>query len=125
TGVTDVILLEGINDIGNNPHTFYPERIIAAMKQIISRVKEQGIKIYGGTLTPFKGAEGDYYTPKGEETRQAVNHWIRNGNAFDGFIDFDKAIRDPKDAKRMLPEYDSGDHLHPNDAGYQVMANAI
>lgn len=125
TGVTDVILLEGINDIGNNPHTFYPERIIAAMKQIISQVHEKGIKIYGGTLTPFKGAKDDYYTPQGEDTRQEVNHWIRNSNAFDGVIDFDKAIRDPKDIKRMLAKYDSGDHLHPNDAGYKEMANTV
>ena len=82
--------------------------------------------IYGGTLTPFEGTTfPGYFTPAGEVKRQAVNQWIRTSGAFDAVIDFDKAIRDPVHPTRMLPVYDSGDHLHPNDAGYQAMANAI
>jgi lysophospholipase L1-like esterase len=68
---------------------------------------------------------GDYGTPAGEAQRQALNQWIRTSYAFDGVIDFDKAVRDPADPTRLLPAFDSGDHAHPNDAGYQTMANAI
>ena len=66
-----------------------------------------------------------YYTEAGESTRQAVNEWIRNGGEFDGVIDFDAAIRDPDDPQVMKAEYDSGDFLHPNDAGMQAMAHAV
>ncbi|HEU5138970.1 MAG TPA: SGNH/GDSL hydrolase family protein [Bacillales bacterium] len=125
TGVTDVILLEGINDIGHYPHTYDADKIISGMKQIIAQAHAHGLKIYGGTLTPFKGAGGGYYTPRGEQTRLTVNHWIRTSGAFDGVIEFDKAIRDPEHPHQMLPKYDSGDHLHPNDAGYKAMAEAI
>lgn len=136
TGVTDVILLEGINDIGysNFPEdaeteTREPttevtaEEIIRGTKQIIARVHAKGLNIIGGTLTPFKGAT--YYYEEGEEKRQTVNHWIRTSGAFDGVVDFDKVIRDPDDPQRMLPKYDSGDNIHPSDAGYQAMAEAI
>lgn len=124
-GVTDVILLEGINDIGKQPHTYDANKIIAGMKTIIKKVHAQGLRIYGGTLTPFQGKIGGYYTPQGEVTRETVNHWIRTSKAFDGVIDFDKALRDPNNPHRLRPKYDSGDHLHPNDAGYQAMANAV
>lgn len=132
TGVTDVILLEGINDIGferndepdTAPHeSVTAEQIIAGMQQIIRQVHAQGVRIHGGTLTPFKGA--DYYYPEGEAKRQAVNEFIRTSGAFDSVIDFDEAIRDPDNPLQMRPEYDSGDNLHPNDAGYEAMAEAI
>jgi lysophospholipase L1-like esterase len=131
-GVEYVILLEGINNIGipgllgQPSEVVTAEDIIAGHNQIVARVRERGIKIIGGTLTPFEGTTfPGYYTPEGEAKRQAVNHWIRTSGAFDAVIDFDKVIRDPAAPTRMLPAYDSGDHLHPNDAGYRAMANAI
>lgn len=131
-GAKWVILLEGINNIGI-PGAFglaaeqvSAEDIIAGHRQLIARARERGLKIFGATLTPFEGTTfPGYYTPAGEAKRQAVNAWIRGSGEFDAVIDFDKAIRDPAQPSRMLPAYDSGDHLHPNDAGYQAMANAI
>jgi lysophospholipase L1-like esterase len=125
TGVTHVIVLEGINDIGQareNP-TPTAEDLIAAHKQLIGRAHTRGIKIFGATLTPFEGA--NYFTQVGEAKRQAVNQWIRTSRAYDGVIDFDAATRDPSHPARFLPQYDSGDHLHPSDAGYKAMAEAI
>jgi lysophospholipase L1-like esterase len=125
TGVTHVIVLEGINDIGNarqNP-TPTAEDIIAGHRQIIERAHTRGLKIYGATLTPFEGAA--YFTREGEAKRQALNQWIRTSRAYDGVIDFDVATRDAANPTKYLPQYDSGDHLHPNDAGYQAMANAL
>ena len=81
------------------------------------------MKILGGTLTPFKGAR--YWTPAGEAKRAAVNQWIRHSGAFDGVIDFARAVADPGRPEILNPAYDSGDHLHPNGAGYRAMANAI
>jgi len=125
-GVTDVILLQGINDIGQLPHTYHAEAIISGMRQIIVRSHARGLRIYGGTLTPFEGATiPDFYTPQGEVARQAVNSFIRSSSAFDGVIDFDRAIRDPAHLGRLSPGYDSGDHVHPNDAGYRAMAQAV
>jgi lysophospholipase L1-like esterase len=131
-GAKFVILLEGINNIGipgafgRTSEIVTADDIIAGHKQLIARAHERGLKIYGGTLTPFEGTTfPGYFTPAGEVKRQAVNAWIRTSGAFDGVIDFDLAIRDPSNPARMLPAYDSGDHLHPNDAGYQAMANAI
>ena len=135
SGVRHVILLEGINDIGipDLPPIFglppevlrvvSAEEIIAGMKQIIARARALGLKIYGGTILPFETAI--YFTEAGEEKRQAVNAWIRTSGAFDAVIDFDAAIRDPDNPRRMLPAFDSGDNLHPNDAGYQAMADAV
>lgn len=125
TGVTHVIVLEGINDIGNareNP-TPTAEDLIAAHKQLIDRAHTRGIAIFGGTLTPFEGA--GYFTQVGEAKRQAVNQWIRTSRAYDGVLDFDEATRDPNHPARFLPQYESGDHLHPGDAGYRAMADAI
>jgi lysophospholipase L1-like esterase len=85
-----------------------------------------GLKVYGGTLTPFQAfLPGVYYTADGEAKRQAVNRWIRTSRAYDAVIDFDRAIRDPGNPARMRAAYDSGDNLHPNDAGYRAMADAI
>ena len=128
-GVRDVIVLEGINDIGFSPVPPHPgaevgaARIIAGLRQLIARAHARGLKIFGATLLPFRGA--GYYSAAGEAEREAVNRWIRTGGAFDGVIDFDAVMRDPADPLRLNPGYDSGDHLHPNDAGYQAMANAI
>ena len=124
-GVTHVVFMEGINDIGQareNP-TPTAEDIIAGHKQIIERAHARGLKIFGATLTPFYGAA--YYSEVGEKKRVAVNEWIRTGNAYDGVIDFDKATSDPGDPKKLLAAYDSCDHLHPNDAGYKAMADAV
>jgi lysophospholipase L1-like esterase len=120
-----VVLLIGINDIGNGCHD--PDKLIAAMKRIIDSVHAKGARIYGGTITPYaiRANRPGYFTPEGELARQAVNNWIRTSCAFDGVIDFDQAIRDPKNPLTMLSLYDSGDHLHPNDAGYEAMANAV
>jgi lysophospholipase L1-like esterase len=124
-GVTHIVVMEGINDIGiarTNP-TPTAEDIIAGYKQLIAQAHTRGLKIYGATLTPFYGAA--YYTDVGEAKRQAVNRWIRTSKAFDGVIDFDAATQDPGDPKKFLPAYDACDHLHPSDAGYKAMADAI
>jgi lysophospholipase L1-like esterase len=124
-GITHIIVLEGINDIGiarQNP-TPTAEDLIAGHKQLIEQAHTRGLKILGATLTPFYGAA--YYTEVGETKRQALNEWIRTGKAYDAVIDFDKATRDPGNPKMFLPLYDSCDHLHPSDAGYKAMADAI
>ncbi|HBI69505.1 MAG TPA: SGNH/GDSL hydrolase family protein, partial [Massilia sp.] len=124
-GVRYMTLLIGINDIGNssatNPVT--ADDLIAGYRQVIARAHAKGIAIFGATLTPFEGA--GYYSPEKEVVRQAVNNWIRSSDEFDGVIDFDGATRDPAHPTRFLAAYDSGDHLHPNDLGYQAMGNAV
>ncbi|MGK3960996.1 SGNH/GDSL hydrolase family protein [Sorangium sp. So ce118] len=125
-GARAVILLAGINDIGDR--SAKATDLIPVYQQIIQAARAAGLKIYGGTLVPFAGStgtyKGDYGTAKGEQERQKLNTWIRTSGAFDGVIDFDKALRDPSDPSRLLPAYDA-DKLHPNDAGYQAMANAV
>jgi lysophospholipase L1-like esterase len=123
TGVRTLIVLEGINDIQQDPHQTDPNQIIGAYKQIVARSHAAGIRVLGGTITPFKGWR--VYDETLEATRLAVNEFIRNGGLFDGVVDFDAAIRDPQDPLIMKAEYDSGDHLHPGDAGYQAMAEAV
>ena len=131
SGVKYVIVLEGINDLGHagtsapEAETVTAEDLIAGMKQLIERAHEHGIKIFGATLTPFEGAARGYFTPEKENKRKALNEWIRTGKAFDGVIDFEKAVRDPQHPDRMMPAYDSGDHLHPGDAGYKAMGEAV
>ena len=122
-GVRDVIVLEGINDIGFSLGGVSAAQIIAGYQQLITQAHAQGLRIFGATLLPFQGA--GYYTAAGEATREAVNTWIRTSGAFDGVIDFDAVMRDPADPLRLNPAYDSGDHLHPNDVGYQAMADAV
>jgi lysophospholipase L1-like esterase len=135
-GVTHVILLEGINDIGTGGMQFPgvsgpvpPERsageIIAGYRQLIARAHANGIRIFGATLTPFEGTFAGYYTPEKDEVRIEVNEWIRGGGEFDGVIDFEAAIRDPDNPSVMQAEYNSGDNLHPGDAGYERMAGHI
>jgi lysophospholipase L1-like esterase len=121
-GVETVIFMEGINDIGNGSVTS-ASQLIQADRQIIDRVHAAGKCIVGGTLTPFVGAS--YSSPAKEQIREALNQWIRTSGAFDSVIDFDRATRDPDNPTMFLPAYDSGDHLHPNPAGYQAMAAAV
>jgi lysophospholipase L1-like esterase len=125
TGVTHVVVMEGINDIGiarNNPSPSAAD-LIAGHKQLIDRAHARGLKIYGATLTPYEGA--GYYSPEGEAKRQTLNNWIRTSKAYDGVIDFDMVTRDPAAPTKFLPAYDSGDHLHPGDAGYKAMGDAV
>jgi len=124
-GVTHVVVLEAINDIGvaRSSPTPSADDLIAGYKQLIQRAHTRGVKIYGATLTPYEGAA--YATPEGEAKRQTVNQWIRTGGGFDGVIDFDAATRDPNAPTRFKADYDSGDHLHPNDAGYKAMGGAV
>jgi lysophospholipase L1-like esterase len=121
-GVRGVIFHQGLNDIRHYPD-YNAEKIIDRMIQIIDSTHSEGLKIYGGTLTPFKGS--GMYSEARENTRQKVNSWIRTSEEFDGVIDFDKAIRDPEDPERILTDYDAGDHFHPNDKGYEKMAETI
>jgi lysophospholipase L1-like esterase len=132
-GVKYMVLFIGINDIGHPGQGNIalseeptPEDMIAGYRQLIARARAKGIAAYGVTLTPFEGTVyAGYYTPAKEALRQAVNKWIRSSGEFDAVIDFERAVRDPSHPTRMLPAYDSGDHLHPSDAGMQAMADAI
>ncbi|MFK0296001.1 SGNH/GDSL hydrolase family protein [Streptomyces sp. NPDC090442] len=130
--VRTVVLLEGINDIGmsevsGQPGEPTPEvsarQLIAAQRELIRQAHRRGIRVIGATLTPFKGAA--YYTERGELKREVLNGWIRGSGAFDGVVDLDRVVADPTDRQRIAAGYDSGDHLHPNDAGYRAMAGAI
>jgi lysophospholipase L1-like esterase len=141
-GIADLIVLEGINDIGwphmkpipakegsplhGNPFAAQAVTagdLIQGMQQIINRAHEHGIRVFGATITPYKGA--DYFTEDGEVVRQAVNQWIRTGGAFDGVFDFDAAVRDHDHPAQFSEGLQSGDHLHPNSAGYKAMAASI
>ena len=130
-GVRWIVLLEGINDIGMSDFEIAAkdkisaQQIIVGMQTLIARAHAKGIKIYGATLTPFGGAEWPYHTAAGEAERQAINTWIRHSGAFDGVVDFDIAVRDPSHPEQMRSAFDSGDHLHPNSAGYRAMAAAV
>jgi lysophospholipase L1-like esterase len=128
SGVTHLILLEGINDIGysdlpGSQEQVSAKQIIAGYKQLIARAKTHGLKVIGATLLPYEG--GSYYTQQGEAKRQEVNQWIRESGAYDAVIDFDKAMRDPQRPTRLNPLFDSGDHIHPNETGFLAMANAV
>lgn len=130
-GVRTVIVLEGINDIGGSTATFpappTPDvsaaQLIAGHRTLIREAHAKGLKVVGATLTPIKGSF--YDTPANEAKREAVNDWIRTSGAYDAVVDFDRAVADPTDPDRILPAYDSGDGLHPNDAGYEAMAEAV
>jgi lysophospholipase L1-like esterase len=129
TGVKHVIMHIGNNDLAtpmDPQQNVTAEQIIAGYKQLIIRAHAKGLEIYGGTLPPSEGAiYPGYHTAEGEAKRQAINQWIRNSGAFDAVFDFDAALRDPNHPTRLLPAYDSGDHLAPNDAGNAAMADAI
>ncbi len=124
-GVTGVIVLLGINDIGHVPdHPVTAAQVIAALGQIAERGRERGLRMVGATLLPFENSPywGD---GSGEAMRQAVNRFVRSAGAFDAVADFDAATRDPAHPARLRADFDSGDHLHPNDAGYAAMADAV
>ncbi|HWG01677.1 MAG TPA: SGNH/GDSL hydrolase family protein [Trebonia sp.] len=121
TGVTAVIIWEGTNDIGGNPGL--PLSAFAgAYSRLIAQAHAHGIRVIGATLQPDEGA--GYWTAKGNVLRTVVNDWILTSGAFDGTADFATVLADPSDPARLLPGYDSGDHLHPNDAGYQAIADS-
>jgi lysophospholipase L1-like esterase len=133
-----VVVMMGINDIGWPDSPLVPagepapsaEDIIAGYEQLIARAHAHGFTIIGATLTPFEdtfagGPLADYYNTEKEAKRAAVNDWIRNGGGFDAVIDFDALAADPANPEHIKAEFDSGDHLHPNDAGYEAMANAV
>jgi lysophospholipase L1-like esterase len=133
-GVRTLIVLEGINDLGtltreaevtSAEHDMLTARLIGAYEQIVLRAHAEGIKVMGATITP--DGDSPYYHPGplSEAARQSLNQWIRAKGHFDAVADFDGAIRDPVHPDKMLPAYDSGDHLHPSPAGYRAMANAI
>jgi len=142
SGVTGLIILESINDIGfpyvsvpspkgsNAPDQFpFADQKVSVqdlrggISQMIERAHERGIKVYGATVTPFEGV--NTYNAEGEATRQALNQWIRTGGAFDAVLDFDAAVRDPNHQTRLRADYDCGDHIHPSEAGYKALADAI
>lgn len=136
-GVASVIVLLGINDIAW-PGTAFArtasrpslEDLIAGYRQLIQRAHARGLRVLGATLTPFAGALpdtplADYYQPAKEALRQRLNAWIRSSGAFDAVVDADAALRDPRQPTRLAAEYDSGDHLHPGDAGNRALAAAV
>lgn len=137
SGLSHVIVYFGINDIGTGwPGGLNPDQevsvdqIVQAYRQLIERAHTRATNIYGATITPFKGAfvpgtPFPLYSPANEMKRQQVNNWIRTSGEFDGVIDFDLVLRDPDDPSKLLGEYDSGDHVHPTDQGYEAMAEAV
>ena len=137
SGVRALIVLLGTNDIGWPGAAFAPregqvplEELVSGFRQLVAQAHLRGVRVMAATLPPFEGAlagtpfEG-HYSPAKEATRQALNAWIREAGAFDAVVDFDRVLRDPARPIRLRAEFDSGDHLHPNDAGYRAMAQAV
>ncbi|WP_199752809.1 SGNH/GDSL hydrolase family protein [Actinoplanes sp. ATCC 53533] len=124
-GARSVIVFEGVNDIQQEPHQDDPEEIIAGLAQVAAQAHGRGLRVVGATIMAWKGWRS--WTPELEKTRAAVNEWIRDGGdgTLDGLADFDAATRDPADPERLRPAFDSGDHLHPNDAGDKAMAAVV
>lgn len=133
-GVHTLIVLEGVNDLGTltriaevppSEHSALVHRILSAYAQMIDRAHAHGIQVIGATILPYTGSDYYHPGPASEADREAINQWIRTPGHFDAVIDFDKIMRDPKQPDRLLPAYDSGDHLHPSLAGYRVMGETI
>lgn len=128
-GVKYLIVLEGINDIGHivsaspSDPADTAQSLIRALEQIAVRAHAHGIKVIGATITPYENCK--YASPEGEKMRIAINEWIRSSKSLDGVADFDRITRDPSHPTRFLPAYDSGDHLHPNEAGLRAMAEGV
>jgi lysophospholipase L1-like esterase len=134
TAVRAVIVLEGVNDLGTltrdhdvsaEEHAALVGRIEAAYSQMIERAHAHGIRVIGATIMPYGGSNYYHPGPESEADRQAINAWIRVAGHFDGVVDFDQVTRDPQHPDRLLPAYDSGDHLHPGPVGYKAMGDAI
>jgi lysophospholipase L1-like esterase len=134
SGVRWAIILEGVNDLGtltrdapvsDQEHAALVDRITTAYAQMVQKARARGVKMIGATIMPYGGS--DYYHPDAanERDRQAINAWIRTPGNFDAVIDMDKTMRDPAKPDRLLPAYDSGDHLHPSMEGYRVMARSV
>ncbi|MEU8657709.1 SGNH/GDSL hydrolase family protein [Actinoplanes philippinensis] len=130
-GARHLVVLLGVNDLGH-PGTVAPPSevvtaadLIAGHRQLIARARQAGLRTHGATILPFKGDTLGFFTPENERKRSALNRWIRTSGEYDEVIDFDAAVRDTADPLRLAPAYDSGDHLHPNDAGMAAMAAAI
>ncbi|MFG2498463.1 SGNH/GDSL hydrolase family protein [Streptomyces sp. NPDC048441] len=131
-GVGTVVVLEGLNDIGfseSDTPTYKPApkvsagELIAGHRKLIRAAHEKGVKVVGATLLPLGGS--DHYGERAAGVSDAFNAWVRTSGEYDSYVDFDKALADPADGERIAPAYDSGDHLHPNDAGYRAMARAV
>ncbi|MER5993067.1 MULTISPECIES: SGNH/GDSL hydrolase family protein [Streptomyces] len=118
-----VVVALGVNDILRHPGTADPDRIVAGMNALVAQAHAHGLKVVGATLMPFGGHRG--HTDAREAVRQRINAEIRAGRVFDAVVDFDRALRDPYDPRRLRSDYDSGDHLHPSDKGYTRMAEVF
>ncbi len=132
SGATHLIVSQGNVDIlipdliGIPAQNVSAAQIIQGHSQIITRARAMGLRVYGATLVPVEGYPfPGFWTPVMEQKRQAINRWIRTSGAYDAVIDFDEVLRDPTHPTRLAPEYDSGDHVHPNDRGYRAIADAI
>ena len=127
TGATHLVILLGINDLGMGAiavtQSVTADQITTAMSNAVASAKARGVKVLLATLLPYKGAF--YYSDAGEAKRQVINAWIRANKQIDALVDFDKAMQDPQNTTALLPVYDSGDHLHPNDAGYLQMVKTV
>ncbi|WP_149824487.1 SGNH/GDSL hydrolase family protein [Streptomyces tailanensis] len=130
-GARYLIVLLGVNDLGH-PGNIAPlsekvtaQDLIDGHRGLVARAHARGLKIFGGTIMPFKNDTFGYHSPENEAARQIFNHWVRTSGAFDGVVDFDAAVRDPTQPDRLLPAYDSGDHLHLNTLGRKAMARAV
>nr|WP_239134850.1 GDSL-type esterase/lipase family protein [Streptomyces sp. SID12488] len=121
-GARTVILFEGVNDLSWGGAT--GDQVIDGMREIARRAHAHGLRVIGATVVPYRGW-GDWWTEAKEADRQKVNTFVRDGGVFDGYADFDKAVRDPDDPTRYAAAFDSGDHLHPNDTGMKAFADAV